>query len=259
MAPSPAAKQAPAKADKPADPKNPLEFCAAVSEDNLEEMRGTFGVYFFDYNFDINLVTNPQVSVSTNFAAAVPDGSPQPNLNGSTAIFQDNNVSYIAGPANGGLMSQVMVTGRDNVVFANTQFNIHLPNASTLTPTINVSAGRLPQRHRPQVRPDIMRKSLVCLVLPVVLLLVAPPSGGWPTPRTTTPSNTLRQFRGSTTSASCKASVAGMSRVSATTPWCAWVSTTWWQTASIIPTSRIGVFQEPGFPGVHQYPAERGG
>jgi hypothetical protein len=94
-------------------------------------------VYFFDYNFDINLVTNPQVSVTTNFSAAVPNGSPAPSFNGSTATFQDNNVSYVAGPTSGGLMSQVMVTGRDNIVFANTQFNIRLPDTSQLIPNVN--------------------------------------------------------------------------------------------------------------------------
>ncbi len=123
--------------------KNPLEICAVVPEDNLQEMRGTMGVYFFDYNFDINLVTNPQVSVTTNFSAAVPNGSPAPNFNGSTATFQDNNVSYIAGPANGGLMSQVMVTGRDNIVFANTQFNIRLPETS---PSSRMSTSCRPLR-----------------------------------------------------------------------------------------------------------------
>lgn len=136
---NPAPKQAPPKqAPKPRDNRNPLEVCAVVPEEDLQEMRGTLGVYFFDYNFDINLVTNPQVSITTNFSAAVPDGSPSPTFNGASAVFQDNNVSYIAGPTGGGLMSQVMVTGRDNIVFANTQFNIHLPNAATLTPTIRV-------------------------------------------------------------------------------------------------------------------------
>jgi hypothetical protein len=134
---TPAPKQAHAKAPKPQGQKDPLEICAVVPEDNLQEMRGTLGVYFFDYNFDINLVTNPQVSVTTNFSAAVPNGSPAPSFNGSTATFQDNNVSYVAGPTSGGLMSQVMVTGRDNIVFANTQFNIRLPDTSQLIPNVN--------------------------------------------------------------------------------------------------------------------------
>ncbi|MFZ2087972.1 MAG: hypothetical protein WAU47_05305 [Desulfobaccales bacterium] len=47
-------------------------------------------------------------------------------------------MSYIAGPTNGGLTSQVMVTGRDNIVFANTQFNIRLPDTSQLIPNISV-------------------------------------------------------------------------------------------------------------------------
>lgn len=48
------------------------------------------------------------------------------------------------GPTNDGLASQLVVTGQNNIVFANTQFNIHIPNASTLTSTINVMpAGSL--------------------------------------------------------------------------------------------------------------------
>ena len=126
---------------KPADTREVLEVCAVVPEDNLQEMRGTMGVYFFDYSFDINLVATPQVSVNTNFSAAVPGGNvtnPPNVLNGTTAIYSDPNVSYTAGPTPGGLMSQLVVTGQDNIVSANTQFNIHLPNTATLTRTINV-------------------------------------------------------------------------------------------------------------------------
>jgi hypothetical protein len=125
-------------ASQPAAKAEPIVLSASVPEDNLQEMRGTLGVYFFDYNFDINLVTTPQVSVSSTFQAVLPDGSPAPTVSGTLASFKDNNVSYTAGPTNGGLSSQLLVTGRDNIVFANTQFNIHLPNASSLTSTVNV-------------------------------------------------------------------------------------------------------------------------
>lgn len=129
----------PAKTDsKPATKGESLQLSATVPEENLQEMRGTLGVYFFDYNFDINLVTTPVVKVGSSFQAVLPDGSPAPTTNGTMASFKDNNVSFTAGPTNGGLASQVVVAGRDNIVFANTQFNIHIPNASTLTSTVNV-------------------------------------------------------------------------------------------------------------------------
>jgi|UniRef100_A0A7C3UW89 hypothetical protein len=136
---APGSQPTPQRTPKPAE--NPLQVCAVVPDADLQEMRGCLGVYYFDYNFDINLVTNPQVSITTNFGAVVPDGSPSPTFNGSTAVFQDSNVSYIAGPTNTGLNSQLVVTGRDNIVFATTQFNIHLPNASSLIPNISVMPG----------------------------------------------------------------------------------------------------------------------
>jgi hypothetical protein len=123
---------------KQAKKANPLKVCAVVSEDDLQDMRGCLGVYFFDYNFDINLLTTPQVSVTSSFQAILPDGSPAPVQNTTSAVFRDSNVSYISGPTSTGLSSQVLVTGTDNIVFANTNFNIHLPNASVLTPTINI-------------------------------------------------------------------------------------------------------------------------
>ena len=129
----------PAKpAAKAANKSDPLKLCAVVPEDDLQDMRGCLGVYYFDYNFDINLATTPQVKVSTSFQAAVPDDSAAPASNGTTVSFKDNNVSFTAGPTSGGLMSQVLVTGHDNIVFANSQFNIHIPNASALTSTIHV-------------------------------------------------------------------------------------------------------------------------
>jgi hypothetical protein len=116
----------------------PLQVCSAVSDDDLQDMRGCLGVYFFDYNFDINLLTTPQVKVSSTFQAVLPDGSPAPVVNTTSAVFRDNNVSYIAGPTSSGLSSQLLVSGHDNIVFANTQFNIHLPNAAVLTPSITI-------------------------------------------------------------------------------------------------------------------------
>jgi hypothetical protein len=124
---------------KPAVKPNPLQVCATVPEDDLQDMRGCFGIYFFNYNFDVNLLTLPQVSVTSSFQAVLPDGStPNVSTNNTSAVYRDSNVSYTAGPTGNGLSSQLLVTGQNNIVFANTQFNIHLPNASVLTPKVNV-------------------------------------------------------------------------------------------------------------------------
>jgi hypothetical protein len=138
LAAEPAVQPVDKPAAKQAKKANPLKVCAVVSEEDLQDMRGCLGVYFFDYNFDINLLTTPQVSVTSSFQAVLPDGSPAPVQNTTSAVFRDSNVSYIAGPTSTGLSSQVLVTGTDNIVFANTNFNIHLPNASVLTPSINI-------------------------------------------------------------------------------------------------------------------------
>jgi len=121
----------------PATIQDPLKVCAKVPEEELKEMRGCLGVYYFDFTFDINMLANPEVSIKTNFTAAVPDGSPSPSFNGTTAIYQDNNVFYAAGPTTNGMMSEVIVTGHDNIVFANTNFNIKL-DSTILSPSISV-------------------------------------------------------------------------------------------------------------------------
>jgi hypothetical protein len=114
-----------------------LQAFAVVPEEELQEMRGAMGVYYFDFTFDINMMASPEVSVSSKFTAAVPDGT-SPSFNGTTAVFKDDNVFYMAGPTQGGLMSEVIVAGANNFVIANTQFNIHIPNAALISPTINV-------------------------------------------------------------------------------------------------------------------------
>ena len=70
----------PAKhASKPAKKAEPLKLAAAVPEDNLQDMRGCLGTYFFNYDFDINLTAVPQVKVATSFQAVLPDGSHCPH------------------------------------------------------------------------------------------------------------------------------------------------------------------------------------
>ncbi len=131
-------------APPPATSPDPLKVCAKVPEEDLKEMRGCLGVYYFDFTFDINMLANPEVSVQTNFTAAVPDGAPAPDFNGTTAVFKDDNVFYMAGPTSNGMMSEVLVTGHDNIVFANTNFNIRMPDTSILAPSLNIlPAGSL--------------------------------------------------------------------------------------------------------------------
>lgn len=114
-----------------------LQAFALVPEEELQEMRGAMGVYYFDFTFDINMLASPEVSVNSKFTAAVPEGT-SPSFNGTTAVFKDDNVFYMAGPTQGGLMSEVVVAGANNLVIANTQFNIHIPNSALISPTINV-------------------------------------------------------------------------------------------------------------------------
>jgi hypothetical protein len=138
----PAAKSAAQPSDKLAGTQSkkgaPLKVCAVVPEDDLQDMRGCLGVYYFDYNFDINLTATPQVSVNQSFQAILPDGSPAPSVNSTSAVFRDNNVSYTAGVLGSEMGSSVVVAGSGNVVFANTQFNFHMPNASVLIPSISI-------------------------------------------------------------------------------------------------------------------------
>lgn len=125
---------------QPAANPDPLKVCAVVPEEDLKEVRGCGGIYLFDFDFDINLMANPEVSVQTNFRAVVPKGAPSPDFNGTTAIFQDNNVFYMAGPTGNGMMSEVIVNGANNIVFADTNYNITVPG-SILAPSINIMGG----------------------------------------------------------------------------------------------------------------------
>jgi hypothetical protein len=100
-------------------------------------MRGCNGVYYFNFVMDINL-TNPTPSVKTEYTASVPKGSPDPSFNGAKAYYSDNNVFYLAGPTPGGLASELIVAGNNNIVFSNTEFNFHMPNAATLAPNLSV-------------------------------------------------------------------------------------------------------------------------
>jgi hypothetical protein len=130
--------QAALPVSQPAKERDPLKVCAVVPDEDLKEMRGCLGVYYFDFTFDINMVASPEVSVKTNFTAAVPENQPAPNFNGTVASFKGDDVFYMAGPTGNGMISEVIVTGHDNIVFANTNFNIKIPDATLLSPTINI-------------------------------------------------------------------------------------------------------------------------
>jgi hypothetical protein len=129
---------------QPAANPDLLKVCAKVPEEDLREMRGCLGVYYFDFTFNVNMLANPEVTVDTNFTAAVPDGAPSPSFNGTTAVFKDDNVLYMAGPTSGGgWLSNVIVTGNDLAVLSNVNFNIQL-NDTIFSPSINVlPAGSL--------------------------------------------------------------------------------------------------------------------
>jgi hypothetical protein len=100
-------------------------------------MRGCQGIYYFNFIMDINL-TNPTPTVDVKSTIALPDGSPAPSFNGAKAYYADDNVFYLAGPTPGGLTSELIVAGNNNIVFSNTEFNFHMPNAASLTPSVNV-------------------------------------------------------------------------------------------------------------------------
>jgi len=132
-------KALPVKTDKPASKHGPLQVCAVVPDDDLQDMRGCQGEYLFNYNFDVNMTNMPQVSISSNFMARLPDGSPAPNVNMTSASFQDNNVSYTAGIMGGsGIGSSLMVTGQNLTVLSFATFTFQLPDTSILIPSISV-------------------------------------------------------------------------------------------------------------------------
>jgi hypothetical protein len=143
--PAPAPKPAVKPDPKPAVRPDPLQVCAAVPAEDLQDMRGCQGVYIFDYTFDINLLNypnfDPNKDITSSGQVFKPNGSPDVSQIKTSVGYSDSNVSYMAGFTETGLSSQLQVKGQDNIVIANTQFNIHLPSASVLIPTINVMPG----------------------------------------------------------------------------------------------------------------------
>lgn len=129
--------QAAQPAPSAAGQRDPLQVCAVVPDEDLQEMRGCNGTYYFNFVMDINLV-NPTPTVNVEYTASVPTGKSEPQFNGSKAYYADNNVFYVAGPTPGGLTSELIVAGANNIVFSNTEFNFQMPNAASLTPSINV-------------------------------------------------------------------------------------------------------------------------
>jgi hypothetical protein len=120
--------------------EDPLQVCSVVPDEQLQEMRGCLGVYYFDFTMDINLMNDsPQVDVS--YTAAVPDGSPAPSLNSAVAHFADDNVFFRAGPTPAGVASEVIVAGNRNIVYSTSTFNFYMPDANKLIPNLNVLPG----------------------------------------------------------------------------------------------------------------------
>jgi hypothetical protein len=118
-----------------------LQVCAVVPDEELQDMRGCQGVYYFDFTMDINL-RDDSPKVDIKYTAAVPDGSPPPSLNGAVAHYADDNVYFKAGPTPGsGLESRVIVAGNKNIVYSTSTFNFYMPDASKLIPTINILPG----------------------------------------------------------------------------------------------------------------------
>jgi hypothetical protein len=128
---------------KPVNKPDLLQVCAAVPEDDLQDMRGCQGIYIFDYAFDINLVNYPNFDPSKDIKSSgqysTPNGSP--SKSDTSVGYSDNNVIYNSGFTGTGLTSQLQVKGQDTIVIANTQFNIHLPSPSVLIPTVRVMPG----------------------------------------------------------------------------------------------------------------------
>ncbi len=125
-----------------ADKRDPLQVCAVVPEEELGEMRGCNGAYYFNFVMDINLTNPTNPTINVQHTASVPTGRSEPQFNGAKAYYAensgDNSVFYLAGPTPGGLASELIVAGNNNIIFSNTEFNFHMPNAATLTPSINV-------------------------------------------------------------------------------------------------------------------------
>ena len=83
------------QAAQPAPPaagqRDPLQVCAVVPDEDLQEMRGCNGTYYFNFVMDINLV-NPTPTVNVEYTASVPTGRSEPQFNGAKAYYAEDSV-----------------------------------------------------------------------------------------------------------------------------------------------------------------------
>lgn len=130
---APVAQQTMAKGDL-------LEMCSLVPDRDLQDIRGCYQSYYFALDVGINLTTT-KPSITVTYQANVPDGV-APSFTGNMVSFNNGAVSFQAGVGETalgeGIYSVVSVAGNNNIVIANTNININVPNATSLVPSYSV-------------------------------------------------------------------------------------------------------------------------
>ena len=127
---------------QPAAKPDPLELCTQVDDQELQTMRGCYNeFYYFGYQMDITAGSNPSVLVA--YTANVPEGQ-APTITGNMMTYRspDGEVAFQAGMGDpsiqSGFASMVTVAGTGNTVISESNIRIIVPNATTLTPSINI-------------------------------------------------------------------------------------------------------------------------
>jgi len=127
---------------QPAAKPDPLELCTQVDDQELQTMRGCYNeFYYFGYQMDITAGSNPSVAVA--YTANVPEGQ-APTITGNRRTYRspDGEVAFQAGMGDpsiqSGFASMVTVAGTGNTVISESNIRIIVPNATTLTPSINI-------------------------------------------------------------------------------------------------------------------------
>jgi hypothetical protein len=117
-----------------------LQMCSVVPDRELQDIRGTYQSYYFAMDVGINLTTS-KPSFTVTYTANVPDGQ-APSFEGNMVSFNNGQVSFQAGVGDTslgkGIYSVVSVAGSENIVIANTNVNINIPNAGSLIPSISI-------------------------------------------------------------------------------------------------------------------------
>lgn len=139
--------------------KDVLQTCAMLGNQDMAEIRGGFGTYFFGLDFigNLDFASTSKRLEGKVFAWAASNQALNTNANfsnGNVATPSGGGISFEAGngqvafhssvgnsPLGTGVIQLVQVMGNNNVVYATTNVTLNIKNFQTIKPTVTGIGG----------------------------------------------------------------------------------------------------------------------